>query len=101
MCRIHVTPKYRRRIRCFIFGSMSSVEVLVNFTPRYNVRVHRIPPHAGFTPRLYSCLRVHGELYMVLMEYFPSENSVVPQGSKHVSSAVALRRRRHSDLNAA
>ncbi|EKM49127.1 uncharacterized protein PHACADRAFT_265818 [Phanerochaete carnosa HHB-10118-sp] len=51
----------------------SSVEVLVKFTKRYNAKAHRILDEEGFAPRLYSCSRVYGDLYMVVMEYLVGE----------------------------
>ena len=49
--------------------STETVEVLVKFTARYNAHAHRTLHAAGYAPRLYSCSRVYGELYMVVMEY--------------------------------
>lgn len=49
--------------------STEPIEVLMKFTARYNVEAHRILYAAGYAPRLYSCSRVYGELYMVMMEY--------------------------------
>ncbi|KAL4244178.1 hypothetical protein ABKN59_010944 [Abortiporus biennis] len=44
-------------------------EVLVKFTARYNPRAHKLLEEAGFAPKLHSCSRVCGELYMVVMDY--------------------------------
>ena len=44
-------------------------EVVVKFTARYNAEAHRLLDKAGLAPRLHSCSRVYGELYMVVMEH--------------------------------
>ena len=43
-------------------------EVIVKFTAHYNEVAHRLLAMAGLAPRLHSCDRVIGDLYMVVME---------------------------------
>ncbi|KAF8727267.1 hypothetical protein AX14_007435 [Amanita brunnescens Koide BX004] len=43
-------------------------EVIVKFTARYSEVAHRLLAMAGLAPRLHSCDRVIGDLYMVVME---------------------------------
>ncbi|PCH44878.1 hypothetical protein WOLCODRAFT_139303 [Wolfiporia cocos MD-104 SS10] len=43
-------------------------EVVVKFTERYNADAHRLLANSGLAPKLYSCSRVMGGLYMVVME---------------------------------
>ncbi len=43
-------------------------EVIVKFTARYNTAAHHLLSKAELAPRLYSCDRVIGDLYMVVME---------------------------------
>jgi len=52
----------------------STVDVLVKFAVKYNATAHRLlashdPPLA---PALYSCKRVIGDMFMVIMEYIPN-----------------------------
>ena len=43
-------------------------EVIVKFTARYSEVAHRLLAMAGLAPRLHSCDRIIGDLYMVVME---------------------------------
>jgi hypothetical protein len=54
-------------------GGTSTTDVLVKFAVKYNVFAHRLlaehdPPLA---PALYSCKRVIGDMFMVVMQYIP------------------------------
>ena len=44
-------------------------EVIVKFTARYSEVAHRLLAMAGLAPRLHSCHRIIGDLYMVVMEH--------------------------------
>lgn len=54
-------------------GRVSTTDVLVKFTVKYNAAAHHLlashdPPLA---PTLYSCKRVIGDMFMVVMQYIP------------------------------
>lgn len=49
-------------------AKMNDIEVIVKFTSQYNADVHRLLASAGYAPELFACVRVVGDLYMVVME---------------------------------
>ena len=74
-------------------GTLSQV-VFVKFTPNYHEGAHRLladqnPPLA---PALYSCTRVTGGFYMVVMEYIPKTRgrSISPYASTDGSPVLPL-----------
>ena len=50
--------------------------VLVKFAAKYNTEAHKILAEhkRPLAPRLYSCTRVIGDMYMVVMEYVPAKS---------------------------
>jgi hypothetical protein len=78
----------------------STTDVFVKFATKYNADVHRLlashnPPLA---PALYSCTRVIGDMFMVVMQYIPvSEGKSLYAISK---LPPALHPTRHSTLKA-
>lgn len=85
-------------LHAIYFAKLPSTEVvLVKFTPRYNELAHRLlanhrPPLA---PALYSCSRVIGDLYMVVMEYksdaSPLHRFFPPFGLPYLPKAEVVR----------
>ena len=77
-------------------AAASDIEVVVKFTARYNVKAHRLLAEAGLAPRLYSCSRVLGELYMVVMEFLPGKTMLHScRGCKYLPWSV------YADIEAA
>ena len=72
------------------------IEVVVKFTARYNADAHRLLASAGHAPQLYSCARVCGGLYMVVMELVPGK----PLGY-WVAGEVRVPRSVYTDIEAA
>ncbi|PCH39877.1 hypothetical protein WOLCODRAFT_136536 [Wolfiporia cocos MD-104 SS10] len=56
-------------------GGGGDNEVIVKFTERYNADAHRLLANSGLAPKLYSCSRVMGGLYMVVMERMKGETA--------------------------
>ena len=50
-------------------ATYDSRTVLVKFAPRYNEEAHRLLASHGLAPTLHHCIRVIGDMYMVVMEY--------------------------------
>ena len=76
-------------------GSASTMDVLVKFTAKYNAAAHRLlanhdPPLA---PPLYSCKRVIGEVFMVVMQYIPQLEGASLRGASLPPSALEVVRR--------
>jgi len=71
-------------------GGASAVDVLVKFAVKYNATAHRLladhdPPLA---PALYSCERVIGDMFMVVMEYIPNSKGASLYGTSLSPSAL-------------
>lgn len=76
-------------------GDTSTMDVLVKFAVKYSAAAHRLlashnPPLA---PALYSCKRVIGDMFMVIMQYIPeSEGTSLRNLSPPLSALEAIRR---------
>jgi len=73
-------------------GGTSTVDVLVKFAVKYNATAHRLlashdPPLA---PALYSCKRVIGDMFMVVMEYIPNSKGASLYNASLSPSALEL-----------
>jgi len=71
-------------------GGAPTTDVLVKFAVKYNAAAHRLlashdPPLA---PALYSCKRVIGDMFMVIMEYIPNSKGASLYGASLLPPAL-------------
>lgn len=76
--RRYIFPRNSEEVRSGLYiaaleSSERNVEVVVKFTARYSEKAHEILAKEGLAPVLHACCKVHGDLYMVVMDYVPGE----------------------------
>lgn len=79
-------------MRSLFTGMQDHKEVVVKFTAMYNKEAHTLLAKNGYAPKLYSCDRVIGDLFMVVMERLQGKPLASVKPLVHHSAFVDITR---------